>query len=804
MSSSMFEEFDVNSPEPSVPPATGAVPERRPPSATPRSSSARPWVIGLLLAAATWAVYWPVAGFDIVNLDDVVYVSGNPRVRAGLSWSGVAWAFSTWYSCNWHPLTWLSHMLDCHLFGLKAGAFHLINVAFHTLNTVLLFTLLRRMTRALWPSAAVAALFALHPLHVESVAWVSERKDVLSTMFWLLTLWAYVKYVSPIRGRGSGPAPAPASAAAHHPSLWYGLALAFFALGLLSKPMLVTLPFILLLLDYWPLERFAADEAGAKLPGLVVEKTPFLILSAGSCVVTYLAQQVGGAVITSNELPFSARLANAIVSYVRYLGKTLWPFDLTVYYTHPRAWPVWLTALALLVLLALTVGAFLARRACPYVGFGWLWYLGTLVPVIGLVQVGGQAMADRYTYVPLIGVFVGVVWCVQEIAVRWAMARKPALAAAAAFVFGCAVASAFQVRHWRNSEALFAHALNVSPDNPVAHNCLGEVLLLRGQCEEAWSHFAASARLAPFNPTTYYFLGNTLLGKCDFDGAIVQFKHALEMRPDYHQAHFGWGQALLNKPETLAQAEAHFREAIRCRPDYAEAWGQLGKLLALTGRAEEGVPCLEEMLRIAPDSNEAHYYLAKALVARKRWADAQIHFHEALRLKPDFADGHKDLASLLMLQGDFASAAIHYASALSLKPDAETEFLLANALVQRNEPARAVAHLRTAVKLQPNYAAALNDLAWLLASGPTNTIRNLPEALRSAEQACALTSRNNPRFLDTLATVYAEAGRLAEAVKTAQCAVSVALTNGEQLLAEEIRLRAASYQERLEKADPRP
>lgn len=795
--------------------ATVPLPDKR--RDAQRIVSRLPHLLAVLLIAGTWAVFWPVADHAFLNFDDPHYVVGNAEVRGGLTWRSVAWAFTTRHAANWHPLTWLSHMLDCQLFGLQAGIHHQVNVLFHAANVLLLFGVLRRMTGALWRSAMVAALFALHPLHVESVAWVAERKDVLSTLFWLLTLGAYARYVSASRPEVRGtcrksqicgtkaPLSLGSDSRTRRATLWYVITLILFALGLLAKPMLVTLPFVLLLLDYWPLERMkrARGLPGRNLWKLSVEKTPFFALSAASCAVTFWAQESGGAVVTGEELPLTSRIANALVSYTRYLGKTIWPDPLAVYYVHPKAWPALTVCICGLVLLTLTVVAVKCARNRAYVAVGWFWYLGTLVPVIGLVQVGGQAMADRYTYVPLIGVFICVVWGIHEWVKHRPLWQTTGVVAGSMILAGYAVMAAAQVRHWRNSETLFQHALRATPDNPVAHNSLGEALLQRGELAGAIQHFEAAARLAPLNPTAYFFLGSAFIIQGDCEQAVGQFQTALQLKPDYAQAHLGLGQAL-GLQQKYPEAEAHFREAIRLKsPNPTVAWGQLGKILAMTGRGEEANACFREMLRLAPNNDEAHYYFARALAFQNRVPEARHHFQEALRLHPDFAEAHKDFASFLMAQGEVELALEHYARAAALKRDAETEFLLANALIRRNDTTRAVAHLRTALKLQPDHAAALNDLAWLLAAGASEAIRDVAEAVPLAERACELTSGKNARFLDTLATVYAAAGRLPEAISTAQAAVSVALADGERLLANEIQQRIVSYQGRLAKQDSR-
>ena len=422
----------------------------------------RSLALALLLVAATAALYGRVAGFDFV-WDDEQYVVGNPPVRAGLTSDGVVWAFTTAHASNWHPLTWLSHMLDVELYGMNPAGHHVTNLVLHALNALLLAGLLSTMTGRLWESVVLAALFAVHPLHVESVAWVAERKDLLSTFFGLLSAWTYVAYT-----RRGGPAR-------------YALTAVFLAMGLMAKPMLVTLPLVFLLLDYWPLERM---RRGASLVCLPMEKVPLLALSAASSVVTMSVQRSGGAVSGSDVLPIGQRLANALVSYVRYVGKTLWPENLSALYPHPylpggQPWSAWQVVGAGLVLVAITVVVFrVARR--PYARVGWLWFLGMLVPVIGLVQVGRQAMADRYTYLPLTGLFLIAVWGFADLSagLRWhrASVRRVSGLIAAAVLSAYAVAAWTQVGSWRDSITLFRRAVQTHPDNPSMHNNLAWIL----------------------------------------------------------------------------------------------------------------------------------------------------------------------------------------------------------------------------------------------------------------------------------------------------------------------------------------
>lgn len=451
------------------------------------------FLIALALVLATLAVYFQAVGHPFITLDDEQYILDNPAVTGGLSGKGIAWAFTSTYAFNWHPVTWISHMLDVELFGLDAGMHHLVNVLLHAANAALLFAVLLGMTGAPWRSGFAAALFALHPLHVESVAWVAERKDVLSTLFLFLTLLAWLRYT---QRRKAG---------------WFLGALALFALGLLSKPMLVTLPFLLLLLDAWPLGRLAGAQA-IGLRRALLEKVPFAVLAGASGVLTYLVQQKGGAIGPSEIFPLGVRIANSVVSYADYLIKTFWPSPLAVFYPHPGAsLPAWKIAGAGLLLAAVSVPAILSWRRRPYLTVGWLWYLGTLVPVIGLVQIGRQGSADRYTYIPLIGLFLMAAWGIPELFERWRLKPRALAAAAVAVLVACGALSFRQLGFWRSSERLFTHAIAVTRDNWMAHHSLGAVLIREGKAEEAVNHYYEALRIMPEDPRLHANLSVALL-----------------------------------------------------------------------------------------------------------------------------------------------------------------------------------------------------------------------------------------------------------------------------------------------------
>lgn len=562
-------------------------------------------LIAVVLMAAIVAVFWPILGHDFVNYDDDEYITGNPWVQQGFTAESVRWAWTTTHF-YWHPLTWMSHMLDWELFGPWAGGHHAVSLALHAANTLLVFLLLERLTGATWRSALVAVLFGVHPLRVESVAWAAERKDVLSACFWLLTTWAYVAWV---RRRGLAR---------------YLLVVGGLALGLMTKPMLVTLPATLVLLDWWPLGRL---QSAADFWPRIREKLPLVPLVIASVAVSIAF--AGAATIGSLETyPLGVRAANALVSYVAYLGMTVWPRELAVLYLHPGAnIPAWEVAGAAAVLLAITVVAVLARSRAPALLFGCLWYLGTLVPVIGIVQAGEQAMADRFTYVPLVGVFVAVAWLLPA----WPR-LVPAVAVASVVAF--AVRAHGQVGIWRDAVTLFGHAVAVDPKNPIAHLNLGVALSERGELERAKVHY----------------------------------EEALRLRPHYAEVVNALGNAALDRGDT-AEAIAHYSAALRIAPTYAIALNNLGYALARAGRIREAIPAYEEALRIDPALGKAENNLGIARARTGDLAAARAHFEAAIRLDPRHADALSNLGALMVAGGDAAAGLAYIDRALAVRPD---------------------------------------------------------------------------------------------------------------------------------------
>jgi protein O-mannosyl-transferase len=533
--------------------------------------------LGLLLLVGL--TFLTVGNNDFIFYDDPDYILGNPHVRTGLTWENIQWAMSNTASGNWHPLTWLSHMLDCQWFGLNPRGHHLTSLLFHAINTILVFLVLVKMTGASGRSLFVAAIFGLHPTHVESVAWVSERKDVLSTMFWLLTLWAYAHYAqgqarpdSREREAGSGNA----ALGLRGTIVSYCLALVFFALGLMSKPMLVTVPFVLLLLDFWPLNRFQTQ----RFKKLVVEKAPFFLLSAAVCLVTIPAQRAVGGMRNAANYPLMLRLENLPVSYVRYLGKLFWPENLPFFYPYPDHWPPLAVLGAALLLLALFVCAWIIRRGHPYFLVGWCWFIGTLVPVIGLVQVGNQSIANRYTYVPFIGLFICLAWGVSKLTRHWRHQAYILFTLTTAVILTCIPITRIQIGYWKNSEILFRYASVIIDANWEAHGQLGLVFSKEGRLDEAISQYREALRLKPDDADAHYNLANALCRKGRWEEAIREYQEVLQLSPNDPEGHNNLGVALFQQGR-VNEAIAQFQEALRLKPDSADVQKNLAAALAV-------------------------------------------------------------------------------------------------------------------------------------------------------------------------------------------------------------------------------
>jgi hypothetical protein len=544
-------------------------------------------ILCVALVIGTIALYCPLLWHGFINYDDPDYILNNPHVNTGLTWPNIVWALKSSYAANWHPLTWISHMLDCQLFGLNASGHHLVNVFFHTANAALLFNLLRRMTGSVWRSFFVAALFAWHPLHVESVAWASERKDVLSAFFWMLTLICYGRYAKSMSFKEPH---VPALASSLTPdgmeqnqckmkprafrASFYLLALFFFACGLMSKPMVVTLPCVLMLLDFWPLKRFKGTKG---LTALIVEKIPFFALAAGSCLITMSVQR--HAMWSSASLPLPFRLANALMSYIRYISKIFVPTDLALIYPYPHSWPIVGVVAAGLVLSALTIVFIFQARRFPYLVVGWFWYLGTLVPAIGLVQAGVQSMADRYSYLPSIGIFILTTWGVTDL-----LTSRPRRAEVCAFVGAlglgtCVVLTSIQLTYWRSSLAMFTHTVLVTTDNYAADDCLGKVLQDMGDKVDAEKLFEQAVSLEPTYPAAQFDLGMNLLRLGDPVEAGQHLATAVGLYPSDPVMQYDYGVFLMQHGHN-PDAAAHLKAALALNPDFTQARKQLEAISA--------------------------------------------------------------------------------------------------------------------------------------------------------------------------------------------------------------------------------
>ncbi len=737
------------------------------------------------LAGLTLAAFWPVTHAAFVNIDDPTYVASNVRVQQGLTWENVKWAFSTYYFSNWHPLTWLSYLADCELFGVNPRAMHWVNVGWHVANVLLLFGLLKRATGTIWPSAVVAALFAVHPLHVESVAWISERKDVLSTFFWITSTWAYCEYV---RARCAG---------------WYTAAIVLCGFGLMCKAMLVTLPFAWLLFDLWPLRRFdlSAPDWLRALAKLVLEKLPFFALAAVTGFFTFVAQQTGESVIPFEPLSLTERVENGFISGARYLAKTFWPTQLAVFYPHPGEWPAMQFAGSLVLLAGVSAVAVFYIRRHPFLFTGWFWFLGTLVPVIGLVQVGGQSMADRYTYVPSIGLFVAVVWLVRRAAAHLPVA---ALGSVAAIVLClCTVLTYQQSQVWHDSVTLFTHAARVVPANSVVLNNLGSALLEAGRTSEADEVFGRALELDPEDALALGNAGNSLLRAGRLDEALVKYRKALDLKPDIPQLHLNAGLAFYRKSD-LTNALEHYRRALQLNPFYVEAYINAGNSLMALGQPAAAATNYARVAKLKPDHAGAHYNLGHAALAQGQLRQAAERFGQATRADPEYAEAHQQLAVVWQRMGELNKARESLERALELKPsDAGLHGHLGALLSQSGQAKQAIAAYRKAMELGPERAEAPNNLAWLLATHPDAEIRNGAEAVRLAESAVKLGGRQHAFLLGTLAAAYAEAGRFPDAIKAAEEAMDLAKKSGqEELVTKNLELLAAYREGRPWREDP--
>ncbi len=691
------------------------------------SENSRRWLVPsicLALAALTCAVFGQTLTHQFVDFDDNAYVYKNPVVARGLTLQGLAWAFNGAHAHNWHPLTWVSHMLDCQLYGLKPAGHHLTNLILHTAAAIVLFLSLRRMTGKVWPGACVAVIFAVHPLRVESVAWVAERKDVLSGLFFVLTIAAYWRFVQ----RPKSPSR-------------YVLVALLFVLGLMCKPMLVTLPLVLLLLDYWPLRR---QESVTKL---AIEKAPLFAISLASCVVTLLAQKA--AIQSTESYPLALRLANAVVSCAVYLRQMVWPEGLAVLYPYPHhGLPPLEVALSALLLAAVSIIAWTERKTRPWLLVGWLWYLIMLLPALGIVQAGNQAHADRYTYLPQIGIYLSITWLLAD----WLANRVVLGGLAAGVIAALAVCAWRQTGYWKNSETLWARALACTTDNAMAH----------------------------------YGMGNVFVAKKDWPDAAIEFQKAVMIKPDYVEAHSNLGIALFNEGKT-GEAIAQYQMALELQPDFADARANLGDVYLQKQDWDQAIDWYQKALQLDPDRATARGNLGIALYRKGRTDEAITQFRLAVALNPGDTETHYNLGEALRQAGHALEAAACYQNAIQIDPTyAAARYGLAHAYLSDGKRAEAADQFRRALQSEPGNPKFQNSLAWFLATSPDASLRDGKEAWQLARQASAQAGGKNPIYLRTLAAALAEIGKFDEARECALQAKTIVLAAGRRDMATDL------------------
>jgi tetratricopeptide (TPR) repeat protein len=773
--------------------------------------------IALGLLAGTLLAYAPSFSSQFVNYDDETYVTDNRHVLTGLSAENFKWAFSTFHSGNWHPLTWLSLQTDASLFDTKPSAFHATNVFWHCLNTVLLFAVLRNLTGAVWRSALVAALFGWHPLHVESVAWLSERKDVLSTFFWIAAMGAYARYARERNVRS------------------YAAVLGLFVLGLMAKPMVISLPLVFLLLDYWPL----AHERDERKRFWAYEKLPLVLLMVLSAAVTLTAQ--AQSMQSLERLPLAARIGNALVSYLRYIGKTLWPIDLMAFYPHPeeKLQSLWIASAAVL----LGVTSFLCwqtRKARPYLLVGWSWFLVTLAPVIGLVQVGQQAMADRYMYIPSIGLFMMASWGLGDLASSYSWVRRPVMAAVSLCLVACLAATQLQADYWRDSISLWEHALRVEDRSDLAHFMLGAALNKQGRQEqepsarmrlrrdakaefeaalrlneryaevhnnlgnmaheegrpkEAEDHFRLAIAIDPTNWKAHYNLANTYHELSRFREALQEYQSALETDPDQSIVHNGLGKTLARLGR-VDEAIDQFGRAIQADPQNVDARANLALALNEVGRFDEAMQTYRGVLSRNPDHAPAANNLGYLFMQLGKLQDAIESFRRTVRADPRLANGWTNLGKCLTLSGDITGARAAFEQAARTAPTGPSFFDLAYVYRLARESQPAAGYLSRALELNPRWPENIGRAAWDMATSPQAGQRNGLMALFYAQEIAEFETRPTVRTLEIWAAALAECGRFNEAVQLAGRARTLAAQNGDTASLEALRSQLKAYENR--------
>jgi Tfp pilus assembly protein PilF len=714
-------------------------------------------VVGIcaVLAAITWLIFGQTLAHDFVNYDDEVYVYDNAKVAAGLSPQNILWAFTHTVCANWHPLTVISHMLDCQLYGLKPAGHHFTNVLLHTIAVILLFLVLRQMTGGLWRSALVAALFAIHPLHVESVAWISERKDVLSAVFFMLMLGAYTRYIRALSLTS------------------YLFVLLFFAFGLMSKPILVTAPFVLLLLDYWPLKRFVSEtaaklghrnrtESRANIRRIFLEKIPLLFISFASCAATILAQR--HFIDPIDRLSFAERLGNAAVAIIVYLRQLVWPSGLSIFYPHPRhGLSAVQVSMAPLSLLAVSAAAFIYRRKHPYFPTGWFWFLGMLVPVSGIVQVGTQAHADRYTYLPQIGLYILVTWFIADIVSSWRHQRVLLSTAMVSSIVILMWPAWKQTSHWRDSRTLWTHALAVNPENDTAHNGLCNLALRQNRFEEAVFHARKALQVRPDSADAHSNLGLALLGTGQKAEALIEFRKVIETSPARPRVHYNLATLLLDSGR-IEEAIAEFQKELQIQPEFVDAQNNLGIALEQKGALDDAVTCFQKAIELDPRRPKTHYNLATVFLRQGQFDHAIAHLEKELLINPASAEAHNDLGI---------------------------------AWSQKGRINEAIGEWQKTLDLQPHNLSAYCNLVWVFATFPDDAIRSGAKAVALGERALELSRENDPRIYRLLAAAYAENRQFDKAIETARRGSDLATKQGNYAVANILESNIDLYRQNL-------
>jgi len=709
-----------------------------------------------LLALVTFAVYWRVQDNEFINYDDNVYITENASVLGGLTWPNVKWAFTTGQAGYLHPLTWLTHQLDCQLYGNWAGGHHLTNVAIHVANALLLLLFLWRTTRLVWASAFVALVFALHPLHVESVAWAAERKDVLCGLFFFLTLHAYVSYAKERSPR------------------YYLFALLFFVAGLLSKPMAVTLPFVLFLIDIWPLGRleFGASKRNGTRSSTVLrligEKVPFLLLAIAWSIITLILQKQGGGLARIETIGVGTRIATAVVSYAVYVWKTFWPQNLAVFYPYSyHPWLEMLAAVALLILISII--CIKRRSSSPFLLVGWLWFLGMLIPVSGVFQAGPQARADRYTYLPQTGLIFALTWAVCDLSKSWPRRRALLTGTATIALSLLAWRGWDRTAVWHDSESVWRNTLAATTDNYTAHVQLCDALLRKGKIDEA----------------------------------IAQAEMALRIQPNGAEGHSNLAIAL-SKEGDMEKALLHLRRALEIKPNQPKLHYNIATILKEEGRLDEAILLYEQEVQIQPQFAEAHSNLGTALLSKGRLDEALLHFEKALAANPRLAKVHYNAAIVLVQKGQSREAVDHLQKALQLEPsNAAARIQLGVAWSQVGRMDLAINAWEKTLESEPDNLNAAYDLAWVCATFPDDAIRDGRKAVRLAEHTLQLSGENDPRIYRLLAAAYAENHQFDKAIETAQRGSELAAKQGNYAVANALESNIDLYQRNIPLRDRR-